>query len=605
MLLPLPSHHVTCHTYPSSVPPSTDVTGLVVVCVGVSVNGGSQWTLLAGNTGASNRSQSTLLFDANGYLYLLFGQWANPVPYTWQTDAFKSTLSFNNISQWASSYGLTLPSTPVAVNSSSSTPTGGQYSTYPKVVQQTCISLTGAPVAAAGATFTWNQVTQTGQLPYSRADSTIAPITAPLLYPVVYQSNGLDYAYAPTGSWLLWGTQQDVSLSTNQGQTWSLIAGVTYAGLSQPGVNDFGFAYGADQCQHRNTFNRFYVIGNGSAGAVNSAYYVWASNNGWEWTSVLDGATTIAFNQRANVDFAACVVDMRDRVYSIGGTDVWVSTNLGVTFNPRGQQNMFTPRNNFGSGIFTNSSGGDIIVVMGGIWNNVDLNDVWITTNGAYTWTLASAAAPWSARDSPNVAISNYGVIALYGGAAYGGYGGWYDDTWVSVNGGSTWTLLSGNAVLTNRSQASIVFDQSGYLYVFFGQGYPSYTWLSDGWKSTYSFNTISQWGPIVNSAFAVPNGYSSCSPIPTYGGAASTTPGSSSSSSSSSGLSGGAIAGIVIGSLVGAIIILIVVLVACRSMSTGKKSTDMDRDTSSAPAAAGRYEHAEEPSTHETVEMN
>ena len=50
---------------------------------------------------------------------------------------------------------------------------------------------------------------------------------------------------------------------------------------------------------------------------------------GWEWINVIDAGTQAGFATRANVDFAACMVDVNDRVYSVGGSDVWVSTNLG------------------------------------------------------------------------------------------------------------------------------------------------------------------------------------------------------------------------------------------------------------------------------------
>ena len=581
--------------------------------VWVSVNGGSVWAQIAASTNAGQCSQGTLLFDAAGYLYLFFGQYPG---YTWVTQAFKSSQTFANIATWGptANASLSIPATfPLAVNSSSVTFVNSTFQTFAQQVQAQCTASSGLPTATAGAQFTYVQQPNANASVYSRAQSTIAPITVPLTYPVVYQSNGaIDWAVAPTGSWLLWGAQQDVSVSTNQGVTWNLVSGVTYAGLPPPATTDFGYTYGADQCQHRNSFNRFYVIGNGSAGASGQPFFVWASNNGWEWINVIDNATQAAFAGRPNVDFAACMVDMNDRVYSVGGSDVWVSTNLGVTFTARSANRIYSPRTYFGSGIFTNSTAsgnrGDIMFVMGGRvppsaanpYGGNDLNDVWITTSYGYGWTQVSASAPWSARDSLNVAVSNYGVIALYGGSIYGGSSGWLDDTWVSLDGGYLWQQLSGSGQLNNRSQAAILFDSLGYLNVWFGQEAPSYNWSTDGWKSAYSFNNIQQWGPVINPSFSLTTlspGYSACAPInyqgsattPTNAGSSSSASPSvssstsannppvsrasssssspsaaglsstgsassaSSSSSSSSSLSGGAIAGIVIGSVVGA----------------------------------------------------
>ena len=217
-----------------------------------------------------------------------------------------------------------------------------------------------------------------------------------------------------------------------------------------------------------------------------------------------------------------------------------------MTFSARPASRIYSPRNYFGAGIFTNSTAsgnrGDVMFVMGGRvppsaaspYGGVDLNDVWLTTNYGYAWVQVSASAPWSARDSLNVAVSNYGVIAVYGGSVYGGSAGWLDDTWVSLDGGYLWTQLAGSGQLNNRSQAAILFDALGYLNVWFGQEAPAYNWSTDGWKSAYSFNNIQQWGPLVNPSFSLTTlspGYSACAPINYQGGAAA-APGSGSSSS-------------------------------------------------------------------------
>ena len=333
----------------------------------------------------------------------------------------------------------------------------------------------------------------------------------------------------------------------------------------------------------------------------------------------------------------------------------------GVTFSARPASRIYSPRNYFGAGIFTNSTAsgnrGDVMFVMGGRvppsaaspYGGVDLNDVWLTTNYGYAWVQVSASAPWSARDSLNVAVSNYGVIAVYGGSVYGGSAGWLDDTWVSLDGGYLWTQLAGSGQLNNRSQAAILFDALGYLNVWFGQEAPAYNWSTDGWKSAYSFNNIQQWGPLVNPSFSLTTlspGYSACAPINYQGG----TPGSSASSSSagsgptpssstastslssspvpssappaatsspspavssssgggaatgsfasssSSSLSGGAIAGIVIGSLVG--VSLIVLLLLCFGrVALGGLKKEPNMNGSEPASGAGKFSYVDEDS--------
>ena len=52
------------------------------------------------------------------------------------------------------------------------------------------------------------------------------------------------------------------------------------------------------------------------------------------------------------------------------------------------------------------------------------------------------------------------------------------------------------------------MFDQLGYLNLWFGQAAPDYNWFTDGWKSAYSFNNIQQWGRSSTRPSASPRSY-------------------------------------------------------------------------------------------------
>jgi hypothetical protein len=135
---------------------------------------------------------------------------------------------------------------------------------------------------------------------------------------------------------------------------------------------------------------------------------------------------------------------------------------------------------------------------------------------------------------------------------------------------GSSWTNLNAAASLTPRSQAAMTFDSQGYLHISGGVGpLPTpWSWYSDNWRSTYSFNNIQQWLPIIVPSAKIPNSY--CNYV---------APGSNGGGHSS--LSAGGIAGAVVGSVVG--FALLVVLICCfcfggaAAFGSKKKTTSGD----------------------------
>src|SRR5262249_14359213 len=106
------------------------------------------------------------------------------------------------------------------------------------------------------------------------------------------------------GSWLLWGTQPDVSISTNNGATWTIISG-TAASNSHLDPRDIsvgfpgtvGSAAGNAGCNHRTTFNRFYLLGNIDGGAGNGNFFNWVTNDGSIWTQVTHTTATTTTSQ--------------------------------------------------------------------------------------------------------------------------------------------------------------------------------------------------------------------------------------------------------------------------------------------------------------------
>ena len=351
---------------------------------------------------------------------------------------------------------------------------------------------------------------------------------------------------------------------------------------------------GNAQCAHRGSFLRLYVIGDSVGGTANLANpYVWSSLNEWNWTSTLAPATVTAWTTGATTPrqllYTGCVVDMQDRVYSLGVSDVWMSATNGSTWSNVNPTTMYSPRQAFAYGIFTGASGTDIMAVVGGLsTGNTLLNDVWASQTGGASWVRTTYAAPWQPRVGANLAVFVNGVMVVHGGSTSipaQAAGSYFSDAWISFDCAQTWQLLIASTGIT-RSMSAVTFDQQGYLFVFSGYT-SSNAGATDGWRSNYAIGNLQAWGNgATATALSVPSGYAACRPYVNAPTASAQQPGSS--SNSSSGLSNGAIAGIVIGSVVGGVLILILLCLILRGAGRGSKSTrkasyDSHRDDSRA----------------------
>ena len=340
------------------------------------------------------------------------------------------------------------------------------------------------------------------------------PVVAPLVAPVTL--NGVLY---PAGSWLWWGTQALVQISTDMGQNWAQLA---YG-------SDYPSGAGSAGCAHRNSFNRFYVIGN-----LSGLTFVSSSNNGTQgsWYQTLSASTAASWKSRV-LSYSQCVVDMADKLYSLGQSDVWRSDDLGSTFVNVTTSSIYSPRSSSSSTIWT-ATNGDVMVMLGGeAPNGVWLNDVWVSQTAAASWIRVTAAAPWQVRGGAALASTRAGVMVMHGGQGYSENANqWWTDAWVSLDGGYTWVELSAVAGPAISYQAAIV-DPLGFFYAFGGQT-SSYTWLPTGQKSNLSLLNIQQWAASVNGSLTLPTGYSPCEPYVNFVSAAAPSGAASSSSTTS-----------------------------------------------------------------------
>ena len=163
----------------------------------------------------------------------------------------------------------------------------------------------------------------------------------------------------PAGSFFMFGGAQPSAIIPNTGTSTAHAAAVPAAGGN----------WGSVGCGQRVGGNRFYIIGTAAPPATNltgGVYYVLVSTDGVTWTQVLNAATIAAWAARDNADNCMCVVDLQQAVYSVGSSDTWRSSDLGVSFTAVQQTGpRFSNRTFFAGGIYS-AAGVDTIVVLGG-----------------------------------------------------------------------------------------------------------------------------------------------------------------------------------------------------------------------------------------------
>lgn len=194
-------------------------------------------------------------------------------------------------------------------------------------------------------------------------------------------------------------------------------------------------------------FNGFlYVMGgmNSSGTALND---VWRSADGVNWVQITAAAPWAARSKGQAIVFNNALYIMGGAVSATGThfSDVW-STTDGITWT---QQNAsaWPARRRFG--VCTTATA---MYIAGGagpnatsnlVYPNTKYSDVWYTTDGVH-WTQAVAQAPWVARS--DLAFYSIGTnLYVCGGLLIDAFANATSDLWQSTNGGVTWTMASAN----------------------------------------------------------------------------------------------------------------------------------------------------------------
>ena len=315
---------------------------------------------------------------------------------------------------------------------------------------------------------------------------------------------------APGGtSLLLYGGQNsttllynDLWLSTDSGVTFTTIGGplASQAQNAQYGSPLVGYD-GSIKIQ--DVKGRLYAI----AGSYKSV--VQYSDNALNWTTV-----GVPFHGRA---YTFATADPLGNIYVMGGqgrtddhtgatgtylNDVWMSSSQGVTWQLQTAAAAWDIRDSLMGVSFYSTQLQKVVIVHSGGHDDTTLNfrpnEVWGSSDQGVTWTLFPRA-PYVGRNHASMQLASNGVMVVVAGKtdvvtplAGGGTdtNTGFNDIWVSVTGGTSWSLCTAMANFRPRQDLAATIDSAGYLYVSSGIDglLPGSTTIADLWKSPISF---------------------------------------------------------------------------------------------------------------------
>jgi PKD repeat protein len=206
---------------------------------------------------------------------------------------------------------------------------------------------------------------------------------------------------------------------------------------------------------------------------------VWRSTNkGANWTQMTTSAEWGKRTDHSSVAMPDGSIILTGGYISSGyyKNDTWRSVNNGSSWTSVNASSGWTKRYHHTSVVLPDES----IVLMGGFDSIIGRrNDTWRSVNGGATWTLMNASSGWTARyEHTSVAMPD-GSILLMGGSATDGL---KNDMWRSNDCGRTWSRVDESAAWNARGWQTTVVLPDGSI-VLMGGGYEGVNYNNDVWR--------------------------------------------------------------------------------------------------------------------------
>jgi len=205
------------------------------------------------------------------------------------------------------------------------------------------------------------------------------------------------------------------------------------------------------------------------------------------WVSADKGATWTLMNESAECSGRTGLssAGMRDNsVILTGGdddyyfmNDVWRSVNYGATWTLVNGSAGWSARESHSTVVLPDES--NSIVLTGG-WDGDTTNDTWRSMDGGATWTLMNVSSGWKARFSHcTVALADNSIVLMGGNT---GHGKLQNDTWRSTDGGASWVLVNVSSGWEARARHTCVVMPDDSIVLMGGKISGSYA--NDAWRS-------------------------------------------------------------------------------------------------------------------------
>ncbi|MDD5188451.1 MAG: PKD domain-containing protein, partial [Methanoregula sp.] len=129
------------------------------------------------------------------------------------------------------------------------------------------------------------------------------------------------------------------------------------------------------------------------------------------------------------------------------------------------------------------------IVLTGGSISGTRENDTWRSMDKGTTWTQVNAGAGWMARSAHSSVVMSDGSIVLMGGWNGSSY---YNDTWQSTDNGVTWTQVNASSGWSARAWHNSIAMPDDSIVLMGGDSIGE-TYTNDTWRSTDKGTTWTQ----------------------------------------------------------------------------------------------------------------
>ena len=174
---------------------------------------------------------------------------------------------------------------------------------------------------------------------------------------------------------------------------------------------------------------------------------------------------------------------------------MWMSSTQGVSWQLQTAAAQWDIRDSMMGASFYSTQLQRVVIIHSGGHDDSSLNfrpnEVWGSSDQGVSWTLFPRA-PYVGRNHASMQMASNGVLVVVAGKTDIVTGSvtntGVNDVWVSVSGGTSWSLCTGMANFRPRQDLAATIDSAGYLYVSSGIDGLLGSDISDLWKSPISF---------------------------------------------------------------------------------------------------------------------